>query len=204
MEGAVARDVFTEVIVLTAYGNVANAVECMKRGAFDYVEKNMPGVDVYELLCLKVQQAVERRRSAVDTVRRLEAFTKAQRSSDVCLTGFRPTNDAMTQISAELLQNWDESSRREWLVTNGIGGYASAVPVRGQHPPLPRPARPRLLSRPLGRAVLLSKLEEEVRVEDELYLLSANKYPSVVQPQGFRHLTYFNAQPRPLLHLYLP
>ena len=76
LEGAVARDVFTEVIVLTAYGNVANAVECMKRGAFDYVEKNMPGVDVYELLCLKVQQAVERRRAAVETVRRLEAFTK--------------------------------------------------------------------------------------------------------------------------------
>lgn len=78
LEGAVARDVFTEVIVLTAYGNVANAVECMKRGAFDYVEKNMPGVDVYELLCLKIQQAVERRRSAVDTVRRLEAFTKSR------------------------------------------------------------------------------------------------------------------------------
>lgn len=78
LEGAVARDVFTEVIVLTAYGNVANAVECMKRGAFDYVEKNMPGVDVYELLCVKVQQAVERRRSAVETVRRLEAFSKAR------------------------------------------------------------------------------------------------------------------------------
>ena len=78
LEGAMARDVFTEVIVLTAYGNVANAVECMKRGAFDYVEKNMPGVDVYELLCLKIQQAVERRRSAVDTVRRLEAFTQGR------------------------------------------------------------------------------------------------------------------------------
>jgi len=78
LEGAVGRDVFTEVIVLTAYGNVANAVECMKRGAFDYVEKNMPGVDVYELLCLKVQQAVERRRAAADTVRRLEAFAKSR------------------------------------------------------------------------------------------------------------------------------
>lgn len=78
LEGAMARDVFTEVIVLTAYGNVANAVETMKRGAFDYVEKNMPGVDVYELLCLKIQQAVERRRSAVDTVRRLETFSKGR------------------------------------------------------------------------------------------------------------------------------
>jgi DNA-binding NtrC family response regulator len=77
LKQAVARDVFSEVIVLTAYGNVANAVECMKHGAFDYVEKNMPGVDVYELLCLKVQQAAQRRRAAVDTVRRLEAFTKS-------------------------------------------------------------------------------------------------------------------------------
>jgi DNA-binding NtrC family response regulator len=74
LEGAVGRDVFTEVIVLTAYGNVANAVECMKRGAFDYVEKNLPGVDVYELLILKVEQALERRRSSVQTVRRLEKF----------------------------------------------------------------------------------------------------------------------------------
>lgn len=83
LESAVARDVFTEVIILTAYGNVANAVECMKRGAFDYVEKNMPNVDVFELLCLKVAQAVERRRSAVDTVRRLEAFSKSRGAAEV-------------------------------------------------------------------------------------------------------------------------
>jgi DNA-binding NtrC family response regulator len=65
MEAAVLRDVFTEVIVLTAYGNVANAVECMKAGAFDYVEKNTPGVDVYELLSLKVKRAVQNRRSLI-------------------------------------------------------------------------------------------------------------------------------------------
>lgn len=81
LEGAVSRDVFTEVIVLTAYGNVANAVECMKRGAFDYVEKNLPGVDVFELLVLKVEQAVERRRSSVQTVRRLEEFQKQQNAA---------------------------------------------------------------------------------------------------------------------------
>ena len=78
LEGAVSRDVFTEVIVLTAYGNVANAVECMKRGAFDYVEKNLPGIDVFELLVLKVEQAVEQRRASVQTVRRLEEFQKRQ------------------------------------------------------------------------------------------------------------------------------
>jgi DNA-binding NtrC family response regulator len=72
LRAAVARDLFTEVIVLTAYGNVANAVECMKQGAFDYIEKNIPGVDVYDLLVIKVAQALERRKAALGTLRRLE------------------------------------------------------------------------------------------------------------------------------------
>jgi DNA-binding NtrC family response regulator len=70
LEAALSRDIFSEVIVLTAYGNVSNAVECMRRGAFDYVEKNIPGVDVYELLVLKINGAIERRRMSLQTLRR--------------------------------------------------------------------------------------------------------------------------------------
>lgn len=77
LQAALSTDVFTEVIVLTAYGNVANAVECMRRGAFDYVEKNIPGVDVFELLSLKLQQAIERRRMSVATLRRLDQYAKS-------------------------------------------------------------------------------------------------------------------------------
>ena len=82
LKAALARDVFTEVVVLTAYGNVSNAVECMKMGAYDYVEKNIPGVDVYELICIKIEQALERRRSALSTVRRLESFASFQQARD--------------------------------------------------------------------------------------------------------------------------
>ncbi|MFA4029603.1 MAG: hypothetical protein GDYSWBUE_000896 [Candidatus Fervidibacterota bacterium] len=71
LKAALLRDIFTEVIVLTAYGNVANAVECMKRGAYDYVEKNIPGVDVYDLLAMKVERALEERRDTLMTVHRL-------------------------------------------------------------------------------------------------------------------------------------
>jgi DNA-binding NtrC family response regulator len=78
LKATLARDVFTEVVILTAYGNVANAVECMKMGAFDYVEKNIPGVDVFELICIKVDQALDRRRSSLSTVRKLEQFAKFQ------------------------------------------------------------------------------------------------------------------------------
>ena len=76
LKAALTRDVFTEVIVLTAYGNVANAVECMRRGAFDYVEKNLPGVDVFELLDAKVKQAMERRQSSVSGIRRIDRYMK--------------------------------------------------------------------------------------------------------------------------------
>ncbi len=76
LQAALSRDIFTEVIVLTAYGTVSNAVEAMKRGAFDYVEKNIPGVDVYELLLIKIQQAMERRRSSINTLRRLDRQRK--------------------------------------------------------------------------------------------------------------------------------
>jgi DNA-binding NtrC family response regulator len=75
LQTALSHDVFTEVIVLTAYGNVANAVECMKRGAFDYVEKNIPGVDVFEILSLKVAQALERRKMSLATLRKIEQYT---------------------------------------------------------------------------------------------------------------------------------
>jgi DNA-binding NtrC family response regulator len=76
LQAALSNDVFTEVIVLTAYGNVANAVECMKRGAFDYVEKNIPGVDVFEILSLKVAQALDRRKMSLATLRKIEQYSK--------------------------------------------------------------------------------------------------------------------------------
>ena len=78
LKATLSRDIFTEVIVLTAYGNVSNAVECMKLGAFDYVEKNIPDVDVYELVCIKVDQALERRRSSLATLRKMEQFAKGR------------------------------------------------------------------------------------------------------------------------------
>lgn len=82
LNAAFARDLFAEVIVMTAYGNVGNAVECMRRGAFDYIEKNSPGVDAYEVLAMKIDQAMDRRRRDVRTV---EMWERAARSKDKSL-----------------------------------------------------------------------------------------------------------------------
>jgi DNA-binding NtrC family response regulator len=78
LHASFSRDLFAEVIVMTAYGNVANAVECMRRGAFDYIEKNAPGVDAYELLAMKIDQAMERRRRDVRTIELWERAAKAK------------------------------------------------------------------------------------------------------------------------------
>ena len=78
LHAAFTRDLFAEVIVMTAYGNVANAVECMRRGAYDYIEKNAPGVDAYEVLAIKIGQAMERRRRDVRTVELWERAAKAK------------------------------------------------------------------------------------------------------------------------------
>lgn len=79
LKAAFARDLFAEVIVMTAYGSVANAVECMRRGAFDYIEKNVPGVDSYELLSSKIESAMNRRRENVHTI---QLWEKAARSKE--------------------------------------------------------------------------------------------------------------------------
>lgn len=73
LHAAFSRDLFAEVIVMTAHGNVANAVECMRRGAYDYIEKNAPGVDVYEVLTTKIGHALERRRRDLRTIETWEA-----------------------------------------------------------------------------------------------------------------------------------
>ncbi len=68
LQAAFSRDLLAEVIVMTAYGNVANAVECMRYGAYDYIEKNTPGVDAYEQLAKKIQTALDQRRRDVRAV----------------------------------------------------------------------------------------------------------------------------------------
>lgn len=103
----------------------------------------------------------------------------------------------MIEFGSEICQNVRESSSREWLETNGIGGFASAtiagINTRRYHGLLVAAATP-----PTGRSVLLAKLEETVRVGDQIFELSANAYPGSIHPQGFRFLQQFKLAPFPV------
>ncbi len=84
----------------------------------------------------------------------------------------------------------------EWLETNGLGGFASStVPgmnTRRYHGLLTAATRP-----PVGRVLLLSKLEEVVIVNGQRYELSVNQYPGVIHPSGHQYLREFRLDPMP-------
>ncbi len=92
-----------------------------------------------------------------------------------------------------------EAATREWLETNGIGGFASATIIdlntRRYHGLLVAATKP-----PVGRFVLLSKLEDTLVMDGTRYELSANQYSGAVHPQGHRYLHSFVAQPFPRLN----
>ncbi|MEA2010136.1 MAG: amylo-alpha-1,6-glucosidase [Actinomycetota bacterium] len=83
---------------------------------------------------------------------------------------------------------------REWLSTNGIGGYASGtiagVLTRRYHGLLVAALDP-----PLGRTVLVTKIDDSVSFDGEEISLFANQRvgaSSSLELDGFRHLTRFH------------
>ncbi len=86
---------------------------------------------------------------------------------------------------------------REWLETNGLGGYASST-VSGIHTRRYHGLLVAAVNPPAGRMVLLSKLEETAVVGGARYELSANRYPGVIHPRGFEYLTGFRIDPFPI------
>jgi predicted glycogen debranching enzyme len=99
-------------------------------------------------------------------------------------------------IGSEVCANLEPAVEREWLETNGLGGFASStvagINTRRYHGLLTAATKP-----PVGRLVLLSKYEETAIIRDRRYDLSANRYPGAVYPQGYTHLTEFRLDPFP-------
>ncbi len=103
----------------------------------------------------------------------------------------------MIEIDQESCRDLETALSREWLETNGIGGFSSSTIIglntRRYHGLLTAATKP-----PVGRLVLLSKLEETLIVDGRRYELSTNQYPGVVHPQGFTYQVGFRLDPFPV------
>src|ERR1700756_1663815 len=103
----------------------------------------------------------------------------------------------MISIDEKICGDLKQASEREWLETNGLGGFASStitgLNTRRYHGLLVAATKP-----PVGRTVLLSKLEEVLIIGERRYELSSNRYPGTVYPQGYVYLKEFRLDPYPI------
>lgn len=83
---------------------------------------------------------------------------------------------------------------KEWLETNGLGGYASSsicgANTRKYHGLLVASFNP-----PTDRRVLVSKIEERITESMQTYDISVNQYPNTIHPQGHQYLKSFERRP---------
>ena len=99
-------------------------------------------------------------------------------------------------VGRNVLSDVNEALTREWLVTNGLGGYASStvlgVNTRKYHGLLVAAFNP-----PVNRWVLLTKLDESLQIGNRNFELGANEFRDVMHPKGYTFLSKFIVAPFP-------
>ena len=98
------------------------------------------------------------------------------------------------KFGREVCSNLKIAESREWLVTNGIGGYASGtiagVLTRRYHGLLVGALQP-----PVARTLLLTQLDEIVNYNGQFYDLSTNRWADgTVAPQGYLNIESFHLE----------
>jgi predicted glycogen debranching enzyme len=108
-------------------------------------------------------------------------------------------NAAPFRTPREICRDFDRASRLEWLDTNHTGAYAmgtvAGVNTRRYHALLIGSLNP-----PVDRYSILSRVEEQVILNDTTFELATVQYPSAVQPHGFDLLDEFQLDPFPTWH----
>ena len=102
----------------------------------------------------------------------------------------------MLYVGADVCRNPEIAGHREWLETNGLGGFSSStitgLNTRRYHGLLCAAIQP-----PSQRYMLLSKLEETLILDGIRYDLGVNQYPGSVHPTGFEFQNSFRIDPFP-------
>src|SRR4051794_38760368 len=90
------------------------------------------------------------------------------------------------------------AAQKEWLITNGIGGYASST-VSGANSRRYHGLLVAAMHPPVGRLVMLSKLEDVLIVDGNRIELATNVYgEDVIHPHGYRNIEQFRLDPFPV------
>lgn len=100
----------------------------------------------------------------------------------------------MIGFGREITGDLEHALRREWLVTNGLGGYAAGT-VAGANTRRYHGWLVAALTPPVGRVVLVAKCNEVAYLDGETYPLTTNEYADgTVHPHGYYHLESFRLE----------
>jgi predicted glycogen debranching enzyme len=102
--------------------------------------------------------------------------------------------NAEVQFGREICGVLDVAEQREWLVTNGIGGFASGTVsgnlTRRYHGLLVAALQP-----PAGRMQLVAKVDEIARYDGADYALGTNRWSGgAIEPHGYAHIESFRLE----------
>jgi hypothetical protein len=94
-------------------------------------------------------------------------------------------------LSRSLIAQAPEALSREWLVTNGIGGFASGriaqANTRRYHGLLIASLKP-----PVDRVVMVAKADVTIGYRGQQFQLGCNEFADgTIAPQGFLHMSGF-------------
>jgi predicted glycogen debranching enzyme len=97
----------------------------------------------------------------------------------------------LTILGRQTCGHWDDAARYEWLVTNGLGGYACGTAAlantRRYHGFLMASLAP-----PVQRTLLVAKVDLSVEYQGRTTELFTNEFAGgTISPQGFVHLQSF-------------
>jgi predicted glycogen debranching enzyme len=101
------------------------------------------------------------------------------------------TNAMPVEFGREVCGSLEVAESREWIVTNGIGGFASGTVsgnlTRRYHGLLIAALQP-----PVGRTQLVAKIDESVRYDSVSYDLATNRWASgALEPKGYLNIESF-------------
>ncbi|MBI4320195.1 MAG: glycogen debranching enzyme N-terminal domain-containing protein [Chloroflexi bacterium] len=106
--------------------------------------------------------------------------------------GYPASRLPILRLERTALQDFESALGYEWLVTNGLGSYASGtvlgVDTRRYHGLLIAALQP-----PAGRTLLLARMHETIEVADGVYPLHAAEYhDGTIHPNGYFFLEGFS------------
>jgi predicted glycogen debranching enzyme len=97
-------------------------------------------------------------------------------------------------LNHEKLSHFEDAIKQEWIITNGLGGYASStvlgINTRKYHGMLVAAIHP-----PGDRRICIAKLDEEVSIGNNVYPLGANEFENGIFPKGYMFLKEFSVSP---------